>query len=134
MYKIRQGVFETNSSSCHALSISPSTDLVDTDFKENTLWLYGGDFGWGYETLTSWLEKANYLAVETADSEGRRETLVTALKEVLGDITIEFDVQDSYIDHQSADNIWSEIESGKVSAKEVIFSPGIEIIIDHDNH
>ena len=55
--QIRQGVYETNSSSCHALCIATDTEYSFPDKVE-----FGfGDFGWNFDKLSSRQERANYL-------------------------------------------------------------------------
>lgn len=55
--QIRQGVFETNSSSTHSICIAKDTELIIP--KE--LHLEFGEFGWECNTLNSLQEKASYL-------------------------------------------------------------------------
>lgn len=55
--QIRKGVFETNSSSMHALCISKERKYDLPDSIEFTL----GSFGWGPEELNSTHERASYL-------------------------------------------------------------------------
>ena len=59
MIQIRQGVFETNSSSTHAISIcefNPNMKLPEVvKFESNQ------DFGWEFEDYTDVYSKANYL-------------------------------------------------------------------------
>ena len=59
MIQIRQGVFETNSSSTHAISICefrPNTELPEVVLFETNQ-----DFGWEFEDYTDVYSKANYL-------------------------------------------------------------------------
>ena len=56
--QIRQGVFETNSSSVHAICIS----LVDEPLRiPERIEFSCGEFGWEYDKLTTITEKAEYL-------------------------------------------------------------------------
>lgn len=55
--QIRQGVFETNSSSIHAIAIATDTKYPLPDIIEFRF----GDFGWEFDKLTSRKERANYL-------------------------------------------------------------------------
>ena len=59
MIQIRQGVFETNSSSTHAISICKYHSNVElpevVKFESNQ------DFGWEFEKYTDIYSKANYL-------------------------------------------------------------------------
>ena len=55
--QIRQGVFECNSSSTHAIAIATDTEYSFPDKVE-----FGfGDFGWEFDVLASRRERANYL-------------------------------------------------------------------------
>jgi len=57
MKQIRQGVFETNSSSTHSICIAKDADLTIP----NSLHFEFGEFGWERDTLQSVNEKASYL-------------------------------------------------------------------------
>jgi hypothetical protein len=57
MKKIRQGVFETNSSSTHSICIAKEAELT----LPKSLAFTFGEFGWGYDRLSSTGEKASYL-------------------------------------------------------------------------
>ena len=57
MKKIRQGVFETNSSSTHSICIAKEAELTIP----KSLHFEFGEFGWEYDTLYSAYEKASYL-------------------------------------------------------------------------
>ena len=61
MLKIRENAFETNSSSCHSLVVNNNTDYgtIDTEY---TLEIELGEYGWGYEKLSTPSEKASYMA------------------------------------------------------------------------
>jgi len=63
---IRNNVWETNSSSCHSISIQKcDTNLYDRLYpnEDGLIELTGGEFGWGYDKYTDALTKANYIAV-----------------------------------------------------------------------
>ncbi len=57
MKQIRQGVFETNSSSTHSICIAKDAELTIPKL----LHFEFGEFGWEYNTLKSMGEKASYL-------------------------------------------------------------------------
>lgn len=58
MFKIRKGIFETNSSSVHTLCISKRNDLkIPNSFKFER----GGEFGWSYDTYDDSMSKGDYL-------------------------------------------------------------------------
>ena len=59
MIQIRQGVFETNSSSTHAISICEFHSNIE--LPEVVLFETNQDFGWEFEDYTDVYSKANYL-------------------------------------------------------------------------
>ncbi len=130
MRKIRKGVFETNSSSVHSLTIGSSNIEKTVDLNQFEVELGSGKYGWGYEELTSWMEKADYFGVEARDSDTKRNMLETVLKMGFPNIAIEYS-QSGYIDHQSRGDIWNKIESVD-GLHDVIFGDSV-IIISSDN-
>ena len=60
MKQIRKGVFETNSSSVHAICISKTTDK-ECYYVPTELHFGFGDFGWQFATYDSVSDKASYL-------------------------------------------------------------------------
>lgn len=142
MKKIRASVFETNSSSSHSLvfiKIKHEIKAIQED--ENEYILGTGEYGWGPETLTGWLEKADYFAIEAINNEKKEELLINVLLEVYPNATFrlieELDEEDyGYIDHQSIGDLWDEVltsENPAKKLKEIIFGAST-IEIDNDNH
>jgi hypothetical protein len=119
--KIRQNVFETNSSSSHSISIS---DKNDSDLMDNSLipdengnvTLEGGQFGFGTDDYYDAQSKASYMgiyAIEWAkdESENFQNILIdvikkqTGCKEVIFKFSKDYDDENwSYIDHQSVES------------------------------
>jgi hypothetical protein len=135
----RRSVFETNSSSSHSVVVSDGTDYVVPEIEGSEIVISGGEFGWGYDTLTDWMEKASY-AYTYAKNYGKSEDLET-LKRVIEDYTkktVVFESSgdeynpDGYIDHQSVE-VAEEIFESEDKIKQVIFGNS-HIIIDNDNH
>jgi len=62
---IRHAVFETNSRSCHSISISNSVEINDSIYpnEDGNIELTGGTFGWEVEDYNDADTKANYIAV-----------------------------------------------------------------------
>lgn len=62
METIRNGVFETNSSSTHVISIAKSLSFINVDsIPETVEFINGIDFGWSNEVFSSINEKFTYL-------------------------------------------------------------------------
>ena len=59
--QIRNSVFETNSSSSHSISVTGNTKLNIPDLSYDIECQFG-EFGWGYEELTHWMEKLSYVS------------------------------------------------------------------------
>ena len=64
MVTIRRNVFETNSSSCHSITI---VDDVASDHNGTVLYACGDDFGWERDTITSHQKKFSYWCVAALD-------------------------------------------------------------------
>ena len=155
LIKIRNGVFETNSSSVHTLSISKEN--IDNEFAVNTsnINITVGEeaYNWGPDILTKWYEKADYLGInisfdifnkyETSFYNSnknliqiKKELLVKTLKKKFPNSNIIFSCE-GYIDHQSHDEIWFDeiLDSGdpEKTLHNIIFNKNYKINIGNDN-
>lgn len=72
MKQIRRGVFETNSSSMHSLSIKKSNTYgnLPVDEYENKVITHFGEFGWGYDIYTDPENKLSYLVTMLVETHG----------------------------------------------------------------
>lgn len=145
--KIRNSVFETNSSSVHSVIIGSkdysSVEIFKPD-KSMTVKFSGGEFGWSYDILSSSYEKANYIAVYLMLYD-KDESRIKMFEEVVKEMTTaqsilyEFmdsngDSEDSYIDHQGyEDSDWNCLFTEKAKLKEFIFNTKYSIMIANDN-
>jgi hypothetical protein len=96
--QIRQGVFETNSSSTHSICIAKVTDLKLPE----SLYFSLGEFGWEESRLDTDYEKASYLytAFKYTSNEAQFEKVVALLEEAGVKVEIEeTEPQWYYIDH-----------------------------------
>jgi hypothetical protein len=154
MKKIRNSVFETNSSSTHSISLSDiplNPDVMQTlPIDENgVVTLSGGDYGWEIETYRDAISKANYALVYAMDWSGDRseefqEILKDVIKEQTGckDVIFEGGLCDwkegfdfGYIDHQSVeDNDLHYLFEDKEKLRNFIFNPMSILETDNDNH
>jgi len=133
--KKRIGIFETNSSSSHSIvvSLKEKIDFEPVKTTEDLIHIHQGEFGWGQDTLHSWVEKCSY-AYTYASNYGRNKDLVL-LKKVVEDFTekkVVFHENDGYIDHQSIE-IAEEMFENYDTLKKVLFGVGSYIIISNDN-
>lgn len=124
---IREGTWETNSSSSHSLAIYMNGDLVkrgDPDFdlkiKKNVLYVPGReDFGWEYEKTNSTLTKLQYASalichdIETAAGHKKIKRFKNILTSYLGVSDVVFEWDTKYFDGKSksgpGEDVWRPI-------------------------
>lgn len=148
--QIRNSVFETNSSSSHSISVTRCTKLnipkLAGDYEANF-----GEFGWGYDELTHWMEKLSYVmtSIKYFDKVTRDSFTQSKWFLWLNEMFQEFTgyniiptfggryYEMGYIDHQSIDLLEEYFVDDKIMfksmIKDLIFSSKYEIIIDNDN-
>lgn len=147
--QIRSSVFETNSSSMHSLVISEQRKPT---FILRPLVGYFGEYGWGYEELTSPQQKLSYILTHIAVHLVEDSTQSSELTKVLSspifqklDSLIQertgFNINMSnslredyfkfgYIDHQSI----GILDDYSIEELVDIILDNSKIIIDNDNH
>ena len=149
MKKIRVSVFETNSSSMHSLSIGSNKKMEVLDEEKTEEIILGiGEYGWGPEHLTTWLEKADYLAVDAINREDeiKKGLLLEVLYLAFPNAVFEFALLEpendededetktysGYIDHESVGTVWSDLETVEEVFR-VVFGDSI-IVVDNDDN
>lgn len=161
MKLVRNKVFETNSSSCHSVTIAEKTGVYASlpVNEEGIVFIDSGEFGWEQETYSDAATKASYLAVYIRDWAGDKqqdfkEIFEALLKEHTGCDTVEYKEKfwaeeerhwkngeaymvklgGGYIDHQSVeDNDYHYLFENVALLKEFIFNPGSVLETDSDN-
>ena len=136
--QIRQGVFETNSSSTHSVSIpekinplfTKNTLITDID---NNIILNGGEFGWEIQDYTDALTKANYMAVAARWDDNDTQLLIEVIKEETLCNDVILNLEDSYIDHESV-GIAEFLFKSKEALRDFIFNTQCILHTDNDNH
>ena len=142
MRVIREGVFETNSSSTHSISISGGEYVAEKfPLDGGVCKVHSGEFGWEVATHYDAAMKASY-CLTYAKSDGGRDADAQMLTEVLHEAMgceVEFMRSGSayhewgYIDHQSDDVCAPAFES-KETLRDFIFNPVSFLHTDNDNH
>lgn len=149
MKQIRNGVFETNSSSSHSVNIS-STGDIDVSLIPNRAGVLIIDsvtnFGWEQETYTDASTKAmySYLQAQYSKDQNKIDMVHQVIKDqtgaievvFLGDTNADWDSKlHAYIDHQSAyyESGFEPLES-KESLRNFIFNTNSVLETDNDNH
>ncbi len=138
---VRNGTFETNSSSSHTISICEKTDFFTPAYQEEIV-ISGGDFGWGPDTLTSFQDRLDYVGQmiwefmahsPKTNHDNPQLTLEDLLKDQTGCKTVTWNksrLSQGYVDHQSLDSSIFNQED----MKNLLFRTGSYIEIDNDNH
>lgn len=130
---IRNGVFETNSSSAHSISISDGDKqfVLDTIYPDQfgVIRVYGGQFGWDFVKFNDAETKLNYAFQDNVDEDLLRKVVMdfTGATEVIFD-----DKNDGYIDHEScglAGSVCTDYES----IKNFIFNKNSWLFTGNDN-
>lgn len=154
---IRHGVFETNSSSMHSISIKGEDSY--NKFNEDVIVVYPGEFGWGYEELHDPYDKLSYVltAIQYYDDvpnteEGIKSSIFYKwLQEMIRDYCgaeLEFRCHNKgdyyeagYIDHESiymlSDDVWvgnDIVRSGFWSNDEETFKENMKELIFNDKY
>lgn len=145
---IRKGVFETNSSSCHSISIAEGNELLDTLYpnKDGIVEIEGAEFGWEYEKYKDAGSKASYAMIYAIDwsrdkSEEFQQILKDVIKKQSGAVDVVFKRKDNdfypygYIDHQSVEDedLHYMFEEPEL-LRRFIFDKNSVLITDNDNH
>ena len=144
MKKIRTGVWETNSSSCHSVSVSSSGDYTSiTPNASGSIIIPSQGFGWEQETYNDPLSKLSYLCIYVRDwaREQNRARYFSQIWETVVDHThcynVSFAGEDDgsgYIDHQSVESNDLDWIFEDKKIKDFVFDRGSYIETDNDNH
>ena len=123
MKKIRKNTFETNSSSCHSISLAGDDKqfVFDTMLPDQfgVVTINGGEFGWEWIKFNDVETKASYAATDFQNSEANLEMLREVIQEQTGCETVEFAFGEySYIDHESV----GHVPRNKVDLRNFLFN------------
>jgi len=159
--KTRSGVFETNSSSTHSLTLASTFEnmvtspVSDYEIKQGFITVYPGEYNWAEEEFNSIGEKLSYLYVDAMRGEDDKDVdpnsefyrnsnfklkmIEDAVKEYTG-IGVVFEKSSDtyypfgYIDHQSVglcEEVWDDGTNGVIR---FAFSNSSYFKTDNDNH
>lgn len=146
MKTIRNGLFETNSSSCHSITIADEGGLKDTlplD-KNNICHVFPGDFGTRGKEYNDAVTKAAYAYTFASNYSGKAskrymDMMRGVIKDHTGAKAVKFVgfkggyCPDGYIDHQSTD-VCEEAFATEGKLKRFIFNRRSVLRIEHDNY
>ena len=142
----RHSVFETNSSSCHTITVDDNDFIPDKlDVVDGVCKIFPGEFGWEVEKYNDAQTKASYCLTyaKTASGGDSDLSLVDQLRDVIAAETgakVKFvqNAHDSYapwgyIDHQSM-RVAAPAFASDSTLRAFIFNPASTLETDNDNH
>lgn len=161
--KTRHGVFETNSSSTHSLTLSPimenmvESPVTDREIAMGFVTIFSGEYGWEQDTFSSFHEKASYLYTDAMIGEEDKDEnvdpnneyyrninlklkmIADSIKEYTG-LDVVFNKEEGssyypfgYIDHQSHGECNQVWEEGVDGVTRFLFSKNSSFETDNDN-
>jgi hypothetical protein len=141
MKLIRKSTFETNSSSCHTVTVGSSGVFEGiTPNEDNLIWVPSIDFGWGQDTFTSPSERLAYAYIYARDwSSNLDQHHMSILHKVVCEHTgadgILPEDDCGYIDHQSVESHdLHYLFADESKLKSFIFDRDSIVETDNDNH
>lgn len=131
---IRSGVFETNSSSSHSISVADETKefVLDTIYpnQDGIVIVSGDEFGWEWFKHNDAQTKASYAAQQFMNNDDALETLKEVIMEQTGADDVEFvGLDNGYVDHYSC----GIVEQSKDWLKNFIFNKNSWLFGGNDN-
>lgn len=130
---VRTGVFETNSSSSHSLSVANSDQefVLDTLYPDQfgVIRVEGKQFGWGWEKSN---DAETKLAYAFQDSFGQDDLIKEVVMEQTGANEVIFNEGDGYIDHEGVGTT-NDIRNSKEDMRNFIFNKNSWLFIGNDN-
>lgn len=141
---IRQGAFETNSSSSHSIAIDADTFVLDTSLipdDTGTITIYGQDFGWEWARYNDARTKMEYAFADQGRDEKKMNMLIEVIKEQTGalDVIVPTPTKTEWglsfpgsIDHQSTGNASVAFET-KEMLRHFIFNTNSVVFTGNDN-
>lgn len=158
MIQIRRSVFETNSSSSHAIIVKKSGKIVpredalqavhyegrkraDEPFTID-MWESELEFGRSpFEVLFGWEDKLRYAIASYAYEDGAYDRILGEVKQYLpeiADIQLPKDYNGEttygYVDHQSSGLLQGFLKKNNVSIRDFIFNDRYIVVIDGDEY
>lgn len=131
---IRTGVFETNSSSTHSLSVARE----DQEFVMETIYpdqngvinVLGQEFGWGWDRYNDAMTKLAYAFQDSSDHD--YDLIKEVVMKQTGATEVNFDEGDGYIDHDGVGTT-KDIRHNTEQLRNFIFNKNSWLFIGNDN-
>lgn len=130
---IRSGVWETNSSSSHSVSIADETKqfVLDTLYPndEGVIVIEGEEFGWEWFKHNDAATKASYAAIQFQYDDTTLDLIREIIMEQTGAEDVTFNLDGGYIDHDST----GILSSRKEDLRNFIFNKNSWLFGGNDN-
>jgi hypothetical protein len=131
---IRTGVFETNSSSSHSLSVADANQdfVIDTIYPDQNgvITVHDQQFGWEWMKYNDAMTKLAYLFQDQGAMHG--DLIKEAVMEQTGADDVVFIEEDGYIDHDSVGTT-SQVVGSKDQIKNFVFNKNSWLFTGNDN-
>lgn len=137
MIQIRNGIFETNSSSVHAICIAKPRKNSEFEFPTQ-MDVSLGNYGWDFSVLNTPSSRAAY-AYTLAKDIGKAEEVKQCIFDICceTDVDVYFDVNNpnfSYVDHAyDAEDFISDMLKNKRKFKDYLFGTNSRVFTGNDN-
>ena len=130
---IRSGVWETNSSSSHSVSIADDTKqfVMDNLYPDDQgiIHVYSDEFGWDWFKHNDAETKVKYAAQQFQNNDTTLDLIREIIMEQTGASDVIFNLDGGYIDHDS----YGILESGKEYLRNFIFNKNSWLFGGNDN-
>lgn len=131
---IRRGVFETNSSSSHTISLASEDKqfVMDSLYpdQDGVIHIHGGEYGWDWFKHNDALTKASYVAQALSNNDDALSNLREVIMEQTGATDVRFHgLENGYIDHDS----YGLVENTNHFFREFIFNKNSWLFGGNDN-
>jgi len=131
---VRRGVFETNSSSSHSLSLAREDQefVLDTIYPDQNgvISIIGQEFGWGWDKYNDARTKLAYAFQDSHEND--HELIKRVVRKQTGATEVNFDEDSGYIDHDGVGTT-ADIRGGEEDMRNFIFNKNSWLYIGNDN-
>lgn len=131
---VRTGVFETNSSSTHSLSVADTNQefVLDTIYPDQNgvITVHDQQFGWEWMKYNDAMTKLAYLFQDQGEAHG--DLIKEAIMEQTGANDVVFIEDDGYIDHEGYGTA-NGVVGSKDKIKNFVFNKNSWLFIGNDN-
>jgi len=133
---VRTGVFETNSSSSHSLSLAREDQefVLDTIYpnQDGVIRVNGREFGWGWDRFNDPMIKLAYMCQDNQHDDYWMDLIKEVVMKQTGATEVIFEEGDGYIDHGGVGTT-GDIRGDRDEVRNFIFNKNSWLFIGNDN-